>query len=132
MTEPESGVRRTGSPVDTPSEVKTRPQHLAMARQGQPLATPYEGQGTASAESSVLPTLPLLPPGPSTPGADRRYARKPRPVCGSSSRRFRRPERLLLSDNCDDWAYQERLSEHGRRCNSGSVDRPCVGCVKVS
>ncbi len=70
-TELESGDHRTGSPVDTPSEVETRPQHQATAGKGEPLVTPHEGHGTASAESTELPGLPLLPTAPSTPGAER-------------------------------------------------------------
>jgi eukaryotic-like serine/threonine-protein kinase len=71
MTKPESGDRCTGSPADTPSEVETRPLHLATAGQGEPLATPYQGHGTASVKTSALPDLSLLPPTPSTPGAER-------------------------------------------------------------
>jgi len=71
MTEPESGDRRTGSPVDAPSEVETRPQRPATSGPGEPLATPSEGHGTASAERSVPPGLPLPPPAPPTPGAER-------------------------------------------------------------
>ena len=60
MTEPESGDRRTGSPADAPSEVETRPQHPATAGQGEPLATPYEGHGTSSAEQIVVPGYEIL------------------------------------------------------------------------
>jgi|SRR5579884_284842 len=66
-TEAESGDRRTGPPVENPSEVQTRPQHPATAGPREPLVTPYHGHGTTSLESSRLPGLPPALP---TPGND--------------------------------------------------------------